>query len=140
MRGRTSASGMEVSSTILAILRKVWTSCVSALPCLTWCLFSFCSVRRKMPCTIVERDQEPIQEFLLEILEVAHQQCRPFLWRKPKQGVAVIFLPQMGQHAHPIAVEPREIDSAHAGLAHGFQLGERSEEHTSELHHVEISY
>ena len=54
---------------------------------------------------ISKRGQQPIQQLLLEVLEITDQQCRPFLLRKTQQGVPMVFFPQMGQDAHTVAVE-----------------------------------
>ncbi len=74
---------------------------------------------------IVKRGQKPIEEFLLEILKVTQKPRRTFLLGKTKEGVAMAFRSQMGQHPHAIAVEPRDIDGAHLELAHGLQLADQ---------------
>ena len=71
---------------------------------------------------IVKRGQQVIEQFLLKFLEITHQERRSLLLRKTKQGVAVIFRSQVGQHPHTIAIEPGDIDAAHLERSYGLQL------------------
>ncbi len=74
---------------------------------------------------ISKRGEQPIQYLLLEILKIADQQRCPFLFRKTQQRVPMIFLTEVREPSHAIAVECGEIDGTDLELANGFQFADQ---------------